>query len=137
MGYQYTVIIGNLTADPELKYSQSGVAICSFGVAVNRKWTDRNTSERREEVTYFRVTAWRGLAETANEYLSKGRQVMIAGRVSASAYIANDGEARASLEITAQDVQFLGRAGERESAGPNDRRHPVTGKPAEREDMPF
>jgi single-strand DNA-binding protein len=111
-GYQYTIIIGNVGRDPELRYTQSGVAVCDFSVAVSRRWTDKNTSEPREETTWFRVNAWRSLAETANQYVHKGMQIMVAGRVSASAYIGQDGEPRASLDLTAVDIQFLGRRGE-------------------------
>ena len=111
-GYQYTIIIGNVGRDPELRYTQSGVAVCDFSVAVTRRWNDRTTNEQREETTWFRVSAWRGLAETCNAYVRKGMQIMVAGRVNASAYIGQDGEARASLELTALDVQFLGRRGE-------------------------
>jgi single-strand DNA-binding protein len=105
-GYQYTVIIGNVGRDPELRYTSSGVAVCDFSVAVTRKWTQGD--ERREETTWFKVTCWRQLAEIANQYVTKGKQVMVTGRVSADAYIANDGEARASLNLTAQDMQLLG-----------------------------
>jgi single-strand DNA-binding protein len=128
-GYQYTVIIGNVGRDPELRYTQSGVAVCDFSVAVSRQWTDRNTSERREETTWFRVSAWRGLAETCNQYVHKGMQIMVAGRVNASAFMGQDGEPRASLDITAQDVQFLGRRGEATDT-PDE-------YPSEPEDLPF
>jgi single-strand DNA-binding protein len=111
-GYQYTIIIGNVGRDPELRYTQSGVAVCDFSVAVNRTWTDRNTNERREETTWFKVTAWRGMAETVNQYVHKGMPIMVTGRISADAYIGQDGEARATLELTALDFQFLGRRGE-------------------------
>ncbi|MBN1562957.1 MAG: single-stranded DNA-binding protein [Anaerolineae bacterium] len=129
-GYQYTVIIGNVGREPEMRYTQSGVAVCDFSVAVSRNWTDRNTNERREETTWFKVSAWRGLAETVNQYVHKGMQIMVAGRVTASAYIGQDGEARASLEITAQDIQFLGRRGEAYDDGGG-------GQPSEPEDLPF
>jgi single-strand DNA-binding protein len=115
-GYQYIIIIGNVGRDPELRYTQNGVAVCGFSVAVNRTWTDRETNERREETTWFRVSAWRGLAETVNEYVHKGMQVMVAGRVAADAYMSQDGEPRASLELTALDIQFLGQRGERQVA---------------------
>lgn len=110
-GYSYTMIIGHVGRDPELRYTQSGVAVCDFSVAVTRKWSQGD--DQREETTWFKVSAWRGLAETCNQYVHKGMPIMVAGRVGVSAYIAQDGEARASLELTAQDVQFLGRAGER------------------------
>ncbi len=112
-GYQYTIIIGNVGRDPELRYTPSGVAVCDFSVAVSRRWTDRTTNEPREETTWFRVSAWRNLAETVSQYVYKGMQIMVAGRVSASAYISQDGEPRATLELTALEVQFLGRRGER------------------------
>ena len=115
-GYQYIVIIGNVGRAPEMRYTQSGVAVCDFSVAVTRKWNDRQTNERREETTWFKVSAWRALAETCNQYVTKGMPIMAAGRVSASAYIGKDGEARASLELTAQDVQFLGARGDGERA---------------------
>ena len=107
-GYQYTIIIGNCGRDPEMRYTQSGVAVCDFSVAVSRKWTDKNTNEAREKTTWFRVSAWRGLAETCNTYVRKGMQVMVTGEIEASAFVGDDGEARASLDLTARDVQFLG-----------------------------
>jgi single-strand DNA-binding protein len=129
-GYQYIIIIGNVGRDPELRYTQSGVAVCGFSVAVNRTWTDRTTNERREETTWFRVSAWRGLAETVNQYVYKGMQIMVAGRVAADAYLGQDGQPRASLELTALDVQFLGQRGERYDAGDEE-------YPSEPEDLPF
>lgn len=131
-GYQYTVIIGNVGRDPELRYTPSGVAVCDFSLAVTRRWNDRQSNERREETTWFRVTCWRQLAEIANQYVVKGRQVMVAGRVGASAYIGQDGEARASLELTALDLQLLGRRDEVFDSGGEDE-----GYPSEPEDLPF
>ena len=128
-GYQYTIIIGNVGRDPELRYTQSGVAVCDFSVAVSRRWNDRTSNEQREETTWFRVSAWRGLAETANQYVHKGMQIMVAGRIGASAFIGQDGEARASLELTALDIQFLGRRGE---AAEDYQEYP-----SEPEDLPF
>jgi single-strand DNA-binding protein len=118
-GYQYTIIIGNVGRDPELRYTQSGVAVCDFSVAVNRTWTDRQSGQRREDTTWFRVSAWRGLAETVSQYVHKGMQIMVTGRVEASAFMGQDGEPRASLDLTALDIQFLGRPGERMDV-PND-----------------
>lgn len=115
--YQYTVIVGNVGRDPELRYTSGGVAVCDFSVAVSQRWTDRDTSEQREKTTWFRVTCWRGLAETVNQYVRKGRQVLVTGEVEASAWTGQDGEARATLELTARDVKFLGR---RDEAGDGD-----------------
>ncbi len=128
-GYQYTVIIGNVGRDPELRYTQSGVAVCDFSVAVSRRWTDRNSNEQREKTTWFRVSAWRQLAETVNQYVHKGMQIMVAGEVDASAYVGQDGQPRATLELTARDIKFLGRRGEAEE---------VAGEaPTEADDLPF
>jgi single-strand DNA-binding protein len=128
-GYQYTIIIGNVGREPELRYTQSGVAVCDFSVAVNRTWSDRNTNEKREETTWFRVSAWRGLAETVNQYVHKGMQIMVTGRIGASAFIGQDGEARASLDLTALDIQFLSRRGETSED--------YQDYPSEPEDLPF
>ncbi|NDJ75597.1 MAG: single-stranded DNA-binding protein [Chloroflexi bacterium] len=128
-GYQYTIIVGNVGRDPELRYTQSGVAVCDFSVAVSRRWTDRNTNEQREETTWFKISAWRGLGETCNQYVHKGMQIMVTGRVSADAYLGQDGQPRASLNLTALDVQFLGRRGERMDVQDD--------YPTEPEDLPF
>ena len=115
--YQYTVIVGNVGRDPEMKYTQGGVAVCNFSVAVNRRWTDKNTNEQREKTTWFKVACWRGLAETVNQYVYKGMRVLVTGEVDASAWTDNDGNPRASLEITARDVKFLSRRDEDTAAG--------------------
>jgi single-strand DNA-binding protein len=128
--YQYTIVIGNVGRDPELRYTQSGVAVCDFSVAVSRRWTDKTSNEPREETTWFKVSCWRNLAEIANQYVRKGKQVMVTGRINASAYIGQDGQARASLELTALDLQLLGRRDEAvEEAGAY--------APTEADDLPF
>lgn len=128
-GYQHTTIIGHVGRDPEMRYTQDGTAVCSFSVAVTRKWSQGG--ERKEETTWFRVTAWRGLAETAGQYVHKGMQIMVAGRVSVSAYMKDD-EARATLELTARDMQFLGGRGGEPGASTN----PQPAR-SERGDLPF
>ncbi len=112
MGWHQTVIIGNLGGDPELRYLQSGQAVCNFSVAVSERWRDRQSGEQRERTTWYRVAAWGPLGETCNQYLARGRQVMVAGNVRARGYINNNGEAAASLDLTARDVQFLGGRGD-------------------------
>lgn len=114
--YQYTVIVGNVGRDPELRYTTSGSAVCDFSVAVNRRWTGQD-GQMNEKTTWFRVTCWRKLAETVNQYVTKGRQVLVTGEVDASAWVGDDGEARATLEITARDVKFLGSRNDDFSAG--------------------
>lgn len=102
-------IIGNLTRDPELRTTQSGINVCSFTVAVNRRKTANN---QQPEADYFRVTAWRQLGDNCQKYLAKGRKVAVVGAVSVSTYQANDGTTRANLEVTADDVEFLTAANE-------------------------
>lgn len=99
-------IIGSLTRDPELRTTQSGVNVCSFTVAVNR----RRKADGQQDADYFRVTAWRQLADICHKYLGKGRKVAVIGPVSVSTYTANDGSTRANLEVTADDVEFLSAA---------------------------
>lgn len=106
--YQKVVIVGNLGTDPEMRFTPSGVPVTSFNVAVNRRWKDSN-GELREKTTWFRVTAWRGLAEQCNQYLTKGRLVLVEGEIDASAWLDNEGNPRATLELTARNVRFLGR----------------------------
>jgi len=110
MSYQQIIIVGNVGRDPELKYLPSGVPVCNFTVAVNEV---RGQGEARtEKTTWFRVAAWRQLAETVSQYLTKGRQVMIVGTIEARAYTDNGGQPQASLELTARDIRFLGQRGE-------------------------
>lgn len=104
-------IIGNLTRDPEMRAVNTAngqVSVCDFSVAVNR----RNRAEGQPEADFFRVTAWRGLAENCHKFLAKGRKVAVVGEVSVRTYTGSDGTTRASLEVTANDVEFLSPRGE-------------------------
>ena len=96
-------IIGNLTRDPELRTVGSGISVCDFTVAVNR----RRTGEGQQEADFFRVTAWRQLGENCAKYLAKGRKVCVVGPVSVRTYQTQQGETRAQLEIPADDIAFL------------------------------
>ena len=107
-------LIGNLTRDPEMRTTQSGVSVCSFTIAVNRRRAN-NAEAGQPEADFFRISAWRNLGDICSRYLAKGRKVAVVGTVTANAYVGNDGQARASLEVTADDVEFLtprGEAGE-------------------------
>ena len=101
-------IIGNLTADPVLRTTQAGVNVCDFTVAVNRL----RKAEGQPEADFFRVSAWRQLGENCQKYLSKGRKVCVIGPVSVRTYQGNDGSTKASLEVTAEDVEFLSQRSE-------------------------
>ncbi|MFW6048642.1 MAG: single-stranded DNA-binding protein [Candidatus Bipolaricaulota bacterium] len=101
------VLIGNLTDDPELQYTQSGVARTTFTVAVNRQWRDRD-DELQEETTFVPITVWRNTAENCATYLSKGRPVAVTGRLRISNYEDDDGNRRKWTSVVARNVQFLG-----------------------------
>lgn len=132
--YQKIVIVGNLGSDPEMRFTPSGVPVTSFSVAVNRRWTDSN-GEPREKTTWFRVTAWRKLAEQCNQYLSKGRLVLVEGEIDASAWLDNQGQPRATLELTARNVRFLGSRSAQTTADVTEVSEPSTDFLDE--DMPF
>jgi len=106
--WDQTIIVGFVGRDPELRFLPDGTAVCDFSVAVNRTWTDKD-GNKQERVKWYRVNCWRKLAETVAEYVKKGRQVMVIGDPSASAWIDEEGEARATLELTAYSVKFLGK----------------------------
>jgi single-strand DNA-binding protein len=96
-------IIGGIVRDPELRTTATGLSVCTFTVAVNR----RRTQEGQPDADFFRVTAWRALGENCAKYLTKGRKVCVVGPVSISTYTGNDGKTRANMEVTADDVEFL------------------------------
>ena len=114
-------IIGNLTRDPEMRSTSTGDSVCSFTVAVNRRRAS-NAEAGQPEADFFRVSAWRQLGENCNRYLAKGRKVAVVGSVRVSTYTAQDGTTRASLEVNADDVEFLSPRGEGEGGA---------GRPAE------
>ncbi len=109
-GYNQVIIVGNVGRDPEMRYLQSGVPVCNFSVAVNSVTGSGET--RQEKTTWFRVAAWRQLAETCNTYVRKGMQVMVVGTIDTRAYLDQSGQPQATLELTARDVRFLGSRGD-------------------------
>lgn len=132
--FQQCMIIGNLGKDPEMRYTPDGTPVTSFSVAVNRKWTSRDGGEG-EKTWWFKVTCWNKLAETTNQYLKKGKQVMIIGEIDASAYMGQDGQPRATLDLRAREVKFLG--GGRDEAGGDAHGAAAPSYPQEEEDIPF
>ena len=101
------LIIGNLTKDPELRYTPSGIAVVNLRVAVNRKYKDK-TGEAKEEVCFITVTAWDKQAEVCNQYLKKGRPVFVEGRLQSRSWEGTDGQKKNTIDIRAERVQFLG-----------------------------
>lgn len=96
-------LCGNLTRDPELKTTQSGVNVCNFSIAVNR----RMQKDGQQETDFFNIVAWRGLADTCGKYLAKGRKVNVLGSIQTRTYEANDGTKRSTFDILADEVEFL------------------------------
>jgi single-strand DNA-binding protein len=111
-GLNKIIIIGNLGRDPEMRYTPSGSPVTSFSVAVSRRYNTRE-GEPREETEWFRVSCWDRLAETANQYLQKGKQVYIEGRVRIHSWDdSQSGERRSQMEVTASNLVLLGQRGE-------------------------
>ena len=98
-------ITGNLTRDPELRSTRDGTPVCTFTVAVSRR--QKSAEAGKPDADFFRVTAWRALGESCGKYLAKGRKVAVTGSVSVNTYTAQDGSFRASMEVVADDVEFL------------------------------
>jgi len=109
-------IIGNLTRDPEQRTTTTGSTVCTFTVAVNRR-ARRDAQNSQPEADFFRVSAWNQLGETCARYLTKGRKVAVVGPVSVHTYQGNDGQTRASLEVMANDVEFLSSRNDAEGEG--------------------
>lgn len=106
--YQQITIVGNVGNSPEMRYTPSGHAITSLSIAVNRRWTDGN-GEKQEKTTWFKVACWRKLAEVVSQYATKGQQVLVIGELEEpDVFTDKQGETRASLQITAREVKFLG-----------------------------
>lgn len=121
MSFNKILIVGNLGRDPELRYTPQGDAVCNFNVASNERRRDA-AGEMQDKTTWFRISAWGRLAEVANQYLKKGSQVFVEGRLSLEEYTDRDGVQRTALRVRASDLQFLDRKGAAE---------PVEDHPAE------
>jgi single-strand DNA-binding protein len=97
-------IVGNLTREPELRFTPSGQATATFGIAVNRTWTDRQSQERRESTSFFDVVCWGTLAENAATSLARGTRVVVTGRLDQRSWESQEGERRSKVEITAEEI---------------------------------
>ena len=101
------VLIGNLTRDPELKYTPAGTAVCTFGVATNRSWTTTD-GQTKEETQFHRIVAWQKLAELCGKLLTKGRKVYCEGRMTYRTFTGKDGQQRTIAEIVLDDFIVFG-----------------------------
>ncbi len=115
--FNQAIIMGNLTRDPEMRNTPSGQNVASFAVATNRQWSDPS-GERKEAVEYHEIVAWGKLAELASQYLSKGRKVLVVGRLQTQSW-EKDGVKRQRTEIVASDISFLDGRGDAPAGGGN------------------
>lgn len=115
--YQKITIIGRLGQDPEMRYTPDGTPVTSFSVATDRRWTD-GSGQQQQRTIWFRVSAWRRLAETASQYLTKGQLIFVEGELQEPrVFQGRDGEWRTSLEIRADNIKFLSPRGEGAPSG--------------------
>ncbi len=115
MSFNKIILVGNLGRDPELRYTPQGTPVCSFTMATNERRRDR-AGETQDSTTWFRVTLWGRQAETASQYLTKGRPVYIEGRLRMEEWTDKDGRARNTLEVHATDMQFIGARSDESAA---------------------
>jgi len=116
--YNKVILIGNLTRDPQLRYTPSQMAVCDLGLAVNRRWNSKD-GQQREETAFVNCTAWGRQAETIQKYMSKGQPMLVEGRLTWHQWDGPDGKKRSKLEVTVERFQFLGgRRDAAEAGGP-------------------
>jgi single-strand DNA-binding protein len=111
MNLNKTFLVGNLTADPELRNLPSGQAVCSFRLATNRVWTDRESGEKKQQAQYHNIVAWGKLATLTSQYLNKGSLVLIEGRLSTRSWDDPSGNKKYKTEIIAENIQFGPKTG--------------------------
>ncbi|MBL8819179.1 MAG: single-stranded DNA-binding protein [Planctomyces sp.] len=116
--FNKVILVGNLTRDPEVRYTTGGTAVTELGLAVSRQWTDRGSNERKEETTFVDVTLWGRTAEIAGEYLAKGRPVLIEGRLQLDQWEDKEtGQKRSKLKVVGETLQLLGSRGDGGAGG--------------------
>ncbi len=141
--YNRVILLGNLTRDPQLRYLPSNMAVCEFGLATNRRWRDRDGNQK-EEVCFVDVEAFGRQAETINQYMGKGRPILIEGHLRLDSWTGQDGQKRSRLRVVVDSFQFVGgrveQSGGSAERGPGREEHPAPeapGRPGpEPEDLP-
>ncbi len=125
--FNKVLLVGNLTRDPQVRYTPGGTAVAEIGLAVNRSWFDKQANQRREETTFVDITLWGRQAEVAGEYLAKGRSVLIEGRLQLDQWEdKTSGEKRSKLKVVAENMQMMGGRGE--GVGPDSGGSPGGGR---------
>ena len=142
--FNKVILLGNLTRDPELRYTPQGAAVCEFALALNSVYTNKQTGQKVEEVSYIDLVAWGKTGETIAEYMKKGRQIMVEGRLKQDRWEAQDGKKMSKVRVTVESFTFVGarpegggggapKAGGAPSGGGPDDGPP----PGAEEDIPF
>ena len=137
-GINKAILIGRLGREPEVRYTPSGVAVANFSIATSEEWKDRETGEKQERTEWHKIVAWRRLGEICGEYLHKGSQVYIEGRLQTRAWEDRDGNKRYTTEVVAQSMQMLGSVGKGGVTEPMDGGYPIE-EPinVQEDDIPF
>src|SRR5581483_2923435 len=142
--FNKVILLGNLTRDPELRYTPQGAAVCEFAIALNYVYTNKQTGQKVEEVSYIDLVAWGKTGETIAEYMKKGRQIMIEGRLKQDRWEAQDGKKMSKVRVTVESFQFVGSRPGGEGGGPAPKGGAPSGgapedgpPPGAEEDIPF
>jgi len=106
--FNKVILLGNLTRDPELRYTPQGSAVCEFALALNSVYTNKQTGQKVEEVSYIDLVAWGKTGETIAEYMKKGRQIMVEGRLKQDRWEAQDGKKMSKVRVTVESFTFVG-----------------------------
>lgn len=129
------ILVGNLGADPELRYTPANKAVCNLSLATNEVWKDKATGEKQEKVEWHRVVAWNETAEHCHQYLKKGRTIYVEGRLQTRKWTDKDGRERFSTDVVADKVVFLGDGGGKREPAPA--AEPVPSPLPVDQDLPF
>ena len=116
-GVNKVILVGHLGADPEIRYTPGGQPVANFSLATSESWTDKS-GQRQDKTEWHRIVVWRKLAELCGEYLAKGRQIYLEGKIKTRSWEDRDGNKRYTTEIEAQDIRFLGGRGDGPQANP-------------------
>ncbi|HVZ59048.1 MAG TPA: single-stranded DNA-binding protein [Patescibacteria group bacterium] len=127
-------LIGNLTRDPELRYTPQGTAVCTFGLATNRSWTT-DSGEKHEETEFHRIVAWNKLAELCSQFLVKGRKVYVEGRLATRSWTGQDGQQKSTTEVVIDDMILLDSKGQ-QTTSPATSEDSASSRPAPKEKKP-
>src|SRR5438105_1495560 len=142
--FNKVILLGNLTRDPELRYTPQGAAVCEFALALNSVYTNKQTGQKVEEVSFIDLVAWGKTGETIAEYMKKGRQIMVEGRLKQDRWEAQDGKKMSKVRVTVESFTFVGArpGGEGGAPAPKGGGAPAAGPeegppPGQEEDIPF